>query len=159
MFAAACRCTRRNLMLKMTVFQLYAPFPLLLVIFYCSHFFLFFFLPCRNGSRIGSAARLPQIMQCSQAKHRCVCMCVCVCVCVCVGPAGCLWGGSVTAQRSKLIPKKSPTASPDKPSQHAAKQTLQRFFLPWLLDLNWKEKKSFAASCLKMVKSLFAVIS
>lgn len=95
------------------------PFPAF------GHFYHSHFLPHWNGSVIGSAARLPQIMQCFQAKHRCVWCVWCVC---------CVWAwlvaseGNVCAQRSELIPQKSPTASPDKPSQHAAKPTLQRFF-------------------------------
>lgn len=53
------------------------PFPAF------GHFYRSHFLPPWNGSVIGSAARLPQIMQCFQAKHRCVFVRVCASLCLC----------------------------------------------------------------------------
>lgn len=55
--------------------------------------FLLISLPRRNTSGISGAARLPMIIQCSQAEHRCVC------VCAYLGASE----GHVSAQRSKLI--------------------------------------------------------
>ena len=98
-------------MLKITVFRTLCSLP-------C--FWSFLLLSLWNGSRIRGTARLPQIMQCSQAKHRCVC------VCVCVGLPGHLWGD----------PNWSPKKSNSKPRQalSAFWQTNPPELLPWLLD-------------------------
>lgn len=79
------------------------PFPAF------GHFYRSHFLPHWNGSVIGSAARLPQIMQCFQAKHRCVWCVWCVC---------CVWAwlvaseGNVCAQRSETDPPKKSNSKP-----------------------------------------------
>ncbi len=100
--------------------------------------------PAEMAAGFRGAARLPQIMQCSQAKHRCVCVCVCVWAWQAAASEG-----NVSAQRSKLIPKKVQQQAQTSPHSMLPNKPSGGFAV-----IIGPQYKSFAASYLQILKPI-----